>query len=511
MEDRAKQDHYRAEDVHRLSEGFEALMTKVEDLVLKNMELGRQLSDLQAQHKLASFTHLNTVPDKYLVSQTEVADKQRVHSSPSGDGHRGHNSATSTEVDPDSVIASWRNDEKVLIAIDVLKNLGTGRNETLLMRTQDPVISNESNSISVVGSHKSIILEQDFTTQGPKGGLGCPFASRTGLEGVQDLRSSSTNRARRYRPDSLPTPPDLRDLLLQDPMAVEYQAADLVSPPASAQGAASKCPIRFLDQHSPEEVARYFQSHKHEIPRSHEVCVKRYQTNEESIRQLDAKYGNLVNMIQGLGMKHQPMLVPTDHEEFTTHDQSSKEKVERWATDCTESVEAAVDQDNNPDDISHPRSGHFDRPLQDVRVGESPSRPWGIHVPYTEGIALSLNSYASVDLAPVTSAPGSHFSAFPPPEPPRAPRQPASCPFGQQLPKTESVVNLTRASVKLDGHDPPSRDANEPIKPNMSTEKTPTNSVPASSSFVINGPIFLGYTAEQAATLLRMYCQPKAG
>ncbi|KAK3060873.1 hypothetical protein LTR53_019968, partial [Teratosphaeriaceae sp. CCFEE 6253] len=30
------------------------------------------------------------------------------------------------------------------------------------------------------------------------------------------------------------------------------------------------CPIRFMDQHSPEEVATYFEKHKHELPRSHE-------------------------------------------------------------------------------------------------------------------------------------------------------------------------------------------------------------------------------------------------
>ena len=54
------------------------------------------------------------------------------------------------------------------------------------------------------------------------------------------------------------------------------------------------CPIRFLDQHSPEEVATYFEKHKHELPRSHEVCVRRYQKNEEQIRKLDAKYGSPV-------------------------------------------------------------------------------------------------------------------------------------------------------------------------------------------------------------------------
>jgi len=61
-----------------------------------------------------------------------------------------------------------------------------------------------------------------------------------------------------------------------------------------------------MDQHSPEEIAKYFENHKHEIPRSHAICVNRFQRNGESMRQIDEKYGNLVNMIQGLGQKHKP-------------------------------------------------------------------------------------------------------------------------------------------------------------------------------------------------------------
>ncbi|MCJ1395607.1 hypothetical protein MMC18_008493 [Xylographa bjoerkii] len=509
MENEAKQDEHQSEDVHHLSRGFEALMAKVEDLVIKNAELGRQLRNLQAQRKHGSLTNFNTATQEYMGPQTEVVEKHSMHSSQSRHRLSGYHSVTSTEMDPDSVTASWHNDEKILAAIDVLKNMGPEKNEVLFMHTQASVIPNQSNSRSVVGSHKSILVEQEFTTQSPEGNLGCPFASKAVFGEPQETTSPSSNRAHQYRPDSLPTPPDMKDLLLQDPMAVKYQAANLVSPPASAQGAASKCPIRFLDQHSPEEVAHYFQSHKHEIPRSHEVCVKRYQTNEESIRQLDAKYGNLVNMIQGLGMKHQPMLVPTGYEEAAMQDQGSKEKVERWATDCTESVEAASEQDNSSDNISHSRSGHFDRLLKDVRVGESPSRPWGIQVPYTEGLALSSNSYATVDVAPVTSAPQSQTSALPCSEQLKATWQPPQCPFGHVATKAASTANSPQASAKLDGHDRKIMDGHESTVPKMSTEKPPSNSPQGSPSFVFNGPIFIGYTAEQAAALLQIYNQPE--
>ena len=412
------------------------------------------------------------------------------------------------------------NDKTISAARAALKNLRAGNNEILLKQTQVCSILNKNSSRSVVGSHKSISAEQDSTAQSLEGGLGSPLASRASYGERQDLISSSSNRAYQYRPDSLPTPPELdgiptfRYVTVKDLSEVEDQAADLASPPASAPGTASKCPIRFLDQRSPEETAHYFQSHKHEIPRSHEVCVKRYQTNEESIRQLDAKYGNLVNMIQGLGMKHQPMLVPTDYEKVAMEDQGSKEKVERWATVCTESMEAGAEQDTTPDDISHARSGHFDRPLKDVRIGESPSRPWGIQVPYTEGLALSTNSYASVDSAPVISAPASQLSASLRSEPLQAPQQPARCPFGQGLLKTDSTADSPRVSAKLDELDPQimgRNEATEPKMPRMPAAKPPLpSSTQSSPSFVFNGPILIGYTAEQTAALLQIYNQPKA-
>ena len=146
------------------------------------------------------------------------------------------------------------------------------------------------------------------------------------------------------------------------------------------------CPIRFLKQHSPEEVAAYFEEHKHELPRSHEICVKRFGTDEESIRTLDAKYGSLVNMIQGLGKKHEPMLPQEPHPEViaeTEEEQVSKKKIRNWAAGV-DSDDADVTQELGvkvEDDQEDTRESRFDRPLRDVRLGESPSRPWGVHVP----------------------------------------------------------------------------------------------------------------------------------
>jgi hypothetical protein len=203
-----------------------------------------------------------------------------------------------------------------------------------------------------------------------------------------------------------------------DPITAKIQAEAPVDSTA-------KCPIRYLDQHSPEEVAQYFENHKHEIPRSHEICVKRYQTNTESIRQLDAKYGSLVNMIQGLGVKHKPLLPTEDHE-----------RVENWAEKLSHDEED--------------REGHFERPLKEIRVGESPSRPWGISVP--------------ID-TPQAEKPGSQ------------------CPFdasGKAMPPGHPKVNQEQKDTS-----------------------TPAYINPQLSGMIFTGPVFIGYSQEQAAGLLK--------
>lgn len=117
--------------------------------------------------------------------------------------------------------------------------------------------------------------------------------------------------------------------------------ASSVAASVAGSGSGPKCPIRFLDQHPPEEIAEYFEKHKHEIPRSHEVCVKRWQTNAESVRRLDERYGNLVSMIQGLGTKHQAMLPETPNDEEEVEDGAEvmdKAKVRSWAAQVSPEI-----------------------------------------------------------------------------------------------------------------------------------------------------------------------------
>ena len=120
--------------------------------------------------------------------------------------------------------------------------------------------------------------------------------------------------------------------------------------------------------------------------------MKRYQRNEADIRKLDAKYGSLVNMIQGLGQKHQPMLPTKEEEESVEVEQVSNERVENWAKAVSADGVGHEDEEERivPDD-EEDRESRFDRPLKEVRVGESPSRPWGIHIP-----ALYVLTYACI-------------------------------------------------------------------------------------------------------------------
>ena len=213
------------------------------------------------------------------------------------------------------------------------------------------------------------------------GNAGCPFAALSHIGEQETFKVESTVMR---RPDLLPTPPHTQEPLVDAPHDESRKRQD--SPPPSLSGSISKCPIRLLDERSPEEIAQFFENHKHEIPRSHEICVRRYQSNSQSIRELDAKYGNLANMIKGLGVKHQPLLPSKDDDEENDLAMNTKsmQKVETWAHNVGVDREGADMADDNTKTHlsgSHDRQGHFDRPLREVRVGESPSRPWGISVP----------------------------------------------------------------------------------------------------------------------------------
>ena len=297
------------------------------------------------------------------------------------------------------------------------------------------------------------IIEQKGTPQ-----LSCPFASFAKEDELQPLdHLSSLPRP----PDSLPTPPDTGEHYIIDKQMQSTHSSPVPPPPAapaSVTGSLSKCPIRLLDERPPEEIAEYFETHKHEIPRSHEVCVKRYQSNEQSIRQLDAKYGNLVNMIQGLGMKHQPLL-PRENEgaelDKDEHEKSIYKSGEGKVDDWVGALGPAVMEDTTNEDaraILPEREGHFERSLKEIRVGESPSRPWGISVPV--GTASHVEDILSGQMGT---------------EP-------------KQKPTTESPSSIDFKPKEGTG---------------VQTSKDSTANV------VFSGPVFIGYSPDQAAEFLK--------
>ena len=370
-----------------------------------------------------------------------------------------------------------------------------------------PSADKERPALRIQSNSDMIHMERDFTTTGTPSKLGCPFASGSGRQSPLATPRSSTSRmsllGRRSKRPSF-----------NDPIRAEICGNDVVSASASVEGSAAVCPIRFLDQHNPEDVAKYFEKHKHELPRSHEVCINRFQSNAESIQQLDRKYGNLVSMIQGLGEKHQAWL-PEEPDEIAeeganepAQEPRTDEKVQKWAKAVSESL-----QDFTPGEDTEPteqtadeaRTAHFDRPLKEVRVGESPSRPWGISIPakYTDA-----ESSSSVGSAPTASPPIPLQTDRPLGE---TPKKTGKCPFDHATLGKAAEVQTAHATAGLAAptEPEPPRPASLPRPQQPSSPETvdqTANERPGPQvvpQMVFNGPVFLGYPPEQLMSLLQ--------
>jgi hypothetical protein len=290
-----------------------------------------------------------------------------------------------------------------------------------------------------------------------------------------------------------------------DPIEAELHPDTLSSTPVSANGSASKCPIRFLDNHSPEEVAQYFENHKHEIPRSHEMCVKRHQSNAENIRQLDAKYGNLVSMIQGLGVMHQPLLPLEEdaNEAVERPDDRSDERVQNWAK-AVSAVDG--DPDSSPgNEANIERQSHFDRPLKEIRVGESPSRPWGISIPIPDEPIFSsppTNIPSGADGSPTPRMKEDMPSPKTASKPERFPFDPSKAPPLTPLPPDALHSRGDRGEQKSQ------------MAPKLGFQQNPTFIEPETTQqsgtggkmtpqMVFTGPVFIGYQVEDAIRIMQ--------
>lgn len=366
----------------------------------------------------------------------------------------------------------------------------------------------------------STALEQDFTVQGKKGNLECPFSKQA----LQDPEARD--------------PADSHD----DPDDPICAMDEVTTNDTSAPG---KCPIRFLDRHTPEEVARYVEMHKHELPRSHEVCLRRYQRSEEQVRKLDSKYGNIANLIEDLGQLHQPMLPETGMQPQSETDGGSNRRVSNWAEAVGASTDvsirdADVDQGAEADDE---RQSHFDRPLKEVRVGESPSRPWGISVPIYDTNEFENNHVLSPPPAPVRMPSPQHSSRGPmpggmPSMPPMAgmggmagmakmmagKSGGGKCPFdhtklaamtggsatqtpkagAQTGPQLQDAPQFTPAKEQTPR--PPQESSGQPVFLNSDAGNA-GNAAKSNGSpqMVFTGPVFIGYPMDQAIQFMNQY------
>lgn len=345
-------------------------------------------------------------------------------------------------------------------------------------------------------------LEKDFTTKGTQGTLRCPFS--------KPKNKASENGALNGVEDAFKTPNgDACGHADVDPIKAEINERRSVQTGSGQSSAArcpiSRCPIRFLDQHTPEEVADYVERHKHEIPRSHAICASRYSKDSQSI---DAKYGNLISMVRGLSVKHQAFLPRRQHS--TSASSSSAERVEKWA----ESVDRVPEPEMHPaikeeDEEGHfeaeeQRQGHFDRPLREIRVGESPSRPWGIPVPPPAAAAVAAGPSP---ISPVSSTSPSGAPPFLKSKPPDdagvngdngdngAPRR---CPFGHGASKPEMAEPETEKTIRNEEIKEITNQVEdqEPPNPKEPKPETPGN-------IVFNGPVFFGYSPEQTAAFIQ--------
>ncbi|KAI1356543.1 hypothetical protein F5Y01DRAFT_267693 [Xylaria sp. FL0043] len=349
----------------------------------------------------------------------------------------------------------------------------------------------------------STILEQDFTVEGKKGSLDCPFTQPTEKE--PQVNGHQDHQGRRDAAGQH-----------EDPIcAAMYDET-------GSQHAATKCPLRFLDRHSPKQIANYLEKYKHELPRSHEVCVRRYQRNEEDVKKLDAKYGNLASMVEGLGKIHQPMLPEQDTRPQSDVERASNDRVQDWAHTVSATVADDPDHtapDNNEEDQE--RQSHFDRPLKEVRVGESPSRPWGISVPvYSDGQSsqgIPRERPESPPPAPV-HMPSPTLDAVATPS-----QTKGKCPFDHT--KLASMGDITphkqedKDSIGLADIPP----LNQPFTPSHhgAQEKPATSSLPqpaflnteglphtkpgGTPQMVFTGPVFIGYPMEQAIQFMQYF------
>ncbi|KAK6843368.1 hypothetical protein PG987_004228 [Apiospora arundinis] len=411
-----------------LIDSFSALANEVQNLTDRQTILEHKLRYAHEQYQ--------QLADRYAPASTEISETLvKLQLPPELEN------SSLANTNPVPLPKRKPSDSKHQIALLIREGRSAASSLTELSRSSHS--SREDSMLPTTMTSMSTILEQDFTVEGKKkGSLDCPFSRPISEEAeVQDVQDGS------HQGNVDSTPHQSSDPIC----AAMYEETG--SQHASAQGGASKCPIRYMDQHSPEEIAHYLETHKHELPRSHEVCVRRYQKNEEHIRKLDAKYGSLVHMVEGLSRIHQPMLPEQDTRPQSDVERTSDERVQTWA----ETVSAVTDDPDRTalegnSSVDDDRQSHFDRPLKEVRVGESPSRPWGISVPIYD----TLSQRGDGPERPESPPPAPVHMPSPVQNPETPGKKPGKCPFDHTKMKLNGLTppmptREDKHSERLDG------------------------------------------------------------
>ncbi|KEY67637.1 hypothetical protein S7711_07835 [Stachybotrys chartarum IBT 7711] len=472
-----------------LADAFNALASQVQILADQKTVL---------EHKLR-FAHeqVQFLADKYAPTAPEIAETLAKLQLPP------HTSVDETSTVPLPLRKSPLSQHQVALIIRDGRRLA-GQLISLGDASKTTGSSRETFSQTSHRTSMSTALEQDFTVQGKRGCLECPF-SKAASEKSPDADVADPAEPRDHHLEG--TPHKLNDPICA---AMYEETPSQVAANASA-AAGNKCPIRYMDTHSPEEIAHYVKTHTHELPRSHEVCVRRYQRNEEEIRKLDSKYGNLVNMIEGLGHIHQSMLPESEEpHEASAVDRASNERVENWAQ--TVSAPTSPEEHDAAVSVDGDRQSHFDRPLKEVRVGESPSRPWGISVPVYEETGQEAEQPLSPPPAPVRMTSPVRSTGSPS-------KAPQKCPFDHT--RLTAFPKLDPSHQKPEVGPPPAIRApqDDPFvsKAEATPASQPAQSQPAfvnsdmtkptgsTPQMLFTGPVFIGYPIDQAIQFMNQY------
>ncbi|CAF3439496.1 hypothetical protein SNK03_008140 [Fusarium graminearum] len=478
---------------HTLADAFNALADEVQTLTDRKTVL---------EHKLR-FAHeqFQYLADKYAPAAPEIADTLAKLQIPP---NTPLDNSLPVPLPLPSSYSSGSQHQLALVIRDgrrvanQLASLGEASKTTASSRETESQLSHVATSMSTA-------LEQDFTVQGKKGHLQCPFS-----------KPATASGSGAHDDDAQDTTPHHS----ADPICAAMYEESASQQARTNVSSAIKCPIRYMDKHSAQEIAHYVETHKHELPRSHEVCLRRYQRDEDQ-KKIDSKYGDIVSMIEGLGQLHAPMLPEAEDDPNRPSDvaQPSNERVENWAQAV--SVNSDPDHTQVPTQEDGDRQSHFDRPLKEVRVGESPSRPWGISIPVYELSGQGDDQPMSPPPAPVCMPVSAQTT---PSAQESTKNMPGKCPFdhtklaamGISMPSNHdaSSVHISHQGPEHPRSLSPTKEENGPPPPlhQHTTPPQPTFINPDmikgtgnGPQMIFTGPVFIGYPMEQAMQFMNQY------